>query len=35
MDGHAIQMRLPLFDRSKFLLSSRGFRWVQEYPVDR
>jgi hypothetical protein len=35
LDGHAIHMRLQLFDREKFLLVSRGFHWVQEYPFNR
>lgn len=28
MDGHSIHMLLQLTDRNKFLLVSRGFRWV-------
>lgn len=32
MDSHQIRARLGLFDLSKFLLVSRGFHWVQEYP---
>jgi hypothetical protein len=35
MDGHKIRMRLLQFDRSKFLLVSRGFNWIQEYPFNR
>jgi len=35
MDGHAIHMRLQLVDRNKFLLISRGFHWIQEYPFNR
>jgi hypothetical protein len=35
MDGHKIRMRLELFDRNKFLLVTRGFHWVQEYPFNR
>ena len=35
MDGHKVQMQLQLFDRKKFLLVSRGFHWVQEYPFNR
>jgi hypothetical protein len=34
-DGHKVHARLELFDRSKFLLVSRGFHWVQEYPFNR
>jgi hypothetical protein len=35
MGGHAVEMRLQRVDESKFLLKSRGFHWVQEYPVIR
>jgi len=35
MDGHKTQMQLQLLDRKKFLLVSRGFHWVQEYPFNR
>ena len=35
MDGKKIQMRLELFPRERFLLVSRGFNWVQEYPFNR
>jgi hypothetical protein len=35
MDGKKIQMRLELFPREKFLLVSRGFNWIQEYPLNR
>ena len=35
MDSHKIHARLHLMDRSKFLLVSRGFHWVQEYPLNR
>jgi hypothetical protein len=35
MDGHKIHMQLHLVDRSKFMLVSRGFHWVQEYPFNR
>jgi len=35
MDGHQVHMRLQLVDHSKFLLVSRGFHWVQEYPFNR
>jgi hypothetical protein len=35
MDNHEIHMQLRLVDRGKFLLASRGFRWIQEYPVNR
>jgi uncharacterized membrane protein YphA (DoxX/SURF4 family) len=35
MDGHKTRMQLQLFDRNKFLLISRGFHWVQEYPFNR
>jgi hypothetical protein len=35
MDKHKVHMQLQLFDRNKFLLVSRGFHWVQEYPFNR
>jgi hypothetical protein len=35
IDGHTMQMEARLFDRSNFLLVSRGFHWVQEYPFNR
>jgi len=35
IDGHTMQMRATLFDRKNFLLVSRGFHWVQEYPFNR
>ena len=35
MDGHRIHMQLQRYDHSKFLLLSRGFHWIQEYPFNR
>jgi hypothetical protein len=35
MDNHKIRMQLHLSDRSKFLLVSRGFHWIEEYPFNR
>ena len=35
MDGKPIEMRLQLFPREKFLLVSRGFNWIQEFPFNR
>lgn len=35
MNNHKVQMHLRLVDRSKFLLVSRGFHWMQEYPLNR
>ena len=35
MDGHKVHMQLDLVDASQFLLVSRGFHWVQEYPFNR
>ena len=35
MDGRRIEVRLALVDRNAFLLVSRGFHWVQEYPFNR
>jgi uncharacterized membrane protein YphA (DoxX/SURF4 family) len=33
--GRPTEMQLQRVDESKFLLKSRGFHWVQEYPVIR
>jgi uncharacterized membrane protein YphA (DoxX/SURF4 family) len=35
MGQQTIRMRLSLVDRSKFLLVSRGFHWIQDYPFNR
>jgi uncharacterized membrane protein YphA (DoxX/SURF4 family) len=35
MDNHQVHMELQLTDRNKFLLVSRGFHWVQEFPLGR
>ncbi|MBV9503413.1 MAG: DoxX family protein [Acidobacteriia bacterium] len=35
VDGHRLHMDLRLLDRSKLLLVSRGFHWIQEYPFNR
>jgi len=35
MAGHNVQMQLKRVDEKKFLLASRGFHWVQEYPFIR
>lgn len=35
MDGHKEKMELQMVDRTKFLLVSRGFHWIQEYPFNR
>jgi hypothetical protein len=35
MDTHEINMQLQLVDHSKFMLVSRGFHWIQEYPFNR
>jgi uncharacterized membrane protein YphA (DoxX/SURF4 family) len=35
MDNHKLHMRLSLVDASKFLLVSRGFHWIQDYPYNR
>jgi len=35
MDSHEVHMRLQLVDRSKFMLVSRGFHWVSEFPFNR
>jgi hypothetical protein len=33
MDNHQVHMELQLTDRNSFLLVSRGFHWVQEFPT--
>lgn len=35
MGSHKVHMRLHRVDHTKFMLPSRGFHWVQEYPVNR
>lgn len=35
MDGHKVHAQLNLFDRSKFLLISRGFHFISERPFNR
>jgi len=35
MDSHKVHMRLLLVDRSKLMLVSRGFHWIQESPFYR
>jgi hypothetical protein len=35
MDGKKIEMRLELYPREKFQLTTRGFSWIQEYPYNR
>ncbi len=35
IDGHKEKMELQLVDRGKFVLVSRGFHWIQEYPFVR
>jgi len=32
---HAVRMQLSSMDRNKFLLVSRGFHWIQDYPFNR
>jgi hypothetical protein len=32
---HTTRMQLSLMDRNKFLLISRGFHWIQDYPFNR
>lgn len=34
-DGHKVRAKLRRQDESKFLLVSRGFRWINEYPFNR
>ena len=35
LEGHRTYAKLIRVDESKFLLKSRGFHWVQEYPFNR
>jgi len=35
MDGKKVRLRLELLPRENFLLVTRGFNWVQEYPFNR
>jgi len=35
MDGRKVRLQLRLFDQKNFLLLTRGFHWVQEYPFNR
>jgi uncharacterized membrane protein YphA (DoxX/SURF4 family) len=35
MDSHKMHMQLQLVDLKKFVLLSRGFHWIQEYPFNR
>jgi len=35
MEGHKIHMQLRLVDHTKFMLTSRGFHWIQEGPFNR
>ena len=35
MEGKKTRLDLELFPRERFLLVSRGFNWVQEYPFNR
>ena len=34
VDKHRVRMRLALVDRNQFMLVSRGFNWVQDYPFN-
>ena len=35
VDGRQIQAALRRADPSQFLLTSRGFHWINEYPFNR
>jgi uncharacterized membrane protein YphA (DoxX/SURF4 family) len=35
IEGRKLHLQLQLLDRSKLLLVSRGFHWIQEYPLNR
>jgi uncharacterized membrane protein YphA (DoxX/SURF4 family) len=34
-EGHQIRAKLRKMDESKFLLNSRGFHWINEFPFNR
>lgn len=33
--GHPVSLNMTRIDESKFLLPSRGFHWINEYPLNR
>jgi uncharacterized membrane protein YphA (DoxX/SURF4 family) len=35
LDGHHVRAELRLFDTRNFLLLTRGFHWIQEYPFNQ
>ncbi|HUK53986.1 MAG TPA: DoxX family protein [Candidatus Binatia bacterium] len=35
MDGHATHIECRLVDHTKFVLATRGFHWIQEFPFNR
>jgi hypothetical protein len=35
MEQHKLHLKLHRVDHTKFLLVSRGFHWIQEYPFNR
>ena len=35
MDGKKVRLRLELYPRENFLLVTRGFNWIQEFPFNR
>jgi hypothetical protein len=35
LEGHKTSVKLARFDESKFLLTNRGFHWIQEFPFNR
>jgi uncharacterized membrane protein YphA (DoxX/SURF4 family) len=35
MDSQRLHIQLQLVDAGKFFLVSRGFHWIQEYPINR
>ena len=35
LEGRKMEMQARLYDRNNFLLVTRGFHWVQEYPFNR
>ena len=35
VDGHQVHVKAHRIDPSKFLLTSRGFHWINEYPYQQ
>jgi hypothetical protein len=35
IDGHRVSVKATRIDESKFLLTTRGFHWINEYPLNQ